>query len=152
MGAVGPRRIQLVALNPNAVYRVFSATETYALRLALPGWRTADDLRLAAAWQAALADEIDLVVPRPFVARSGAPLVTVSGGATEPDRRTRWSGIDPTASQWPCSTSSTTSVRPPNPDPQLDRPPPARPPRTSGPRFARAIETTLQHGRVTLAT
>ena len=36
---------------------------SYALRLAQPGWRTADDLRLAAAWQAALADETDLVVP-----------------------------------------------------------------------------------------
>jgi Ser/Thr protein kinase RdoA (MazF antagonist) len=84
--AVPPRRIQFVALDTNAVYRVFTATETYALRLALPGWRTADDLRLAAAWQTALAEETDMVVPRPVVARSGATLVHVSGGATEPDR------------------------------------------------------------------
>ena len=84
--SVEPLRIQFVALNTNAVYRVFTATETYALRLALPGWRTADDLHLAAAWQTALADETDLGVPRPVAARSGDTLVTVSGGATNPDR------------------------------------------------------------------
>ena len=65
---VEPRRVQFVALDTNAVYRVFTATETYALRLARPGWRAADDLRLAAAWQTALADETDIAVPRPIVA------------------------------------------------------------------------------------
>jgi Ser/Thr protein kinase RdoA (MazF antagonist) len=83
---VEPRRIQFVALNTNAVYRVSTATETYALRIAQPGWRTADDLRLAAAWQVALATETDLVVPMPVAARSGDTVVTVSGGATDPDR------------------------------------------------------------------
>jgi Ser/Thr protein kinase RdoA (MazF antagonist) len=67
------------------VYRVVTATRSYALRLAPPAWRTADDLRLGAAWQTALADETDLVVPRPIAARSGDTVVTVPGGATDPD-------------------------------------------------------------------
>jgi len=84
---VEPRRVRLVAMNTNTVYRVVTATESYALRLGRPDWRTADDLHLAAEWQTALADGTDLDVPRPVEARSGDTLVTVSGGGgAEPDR------------------------------------------------------------------
>ncbi len=56
----------------NRFYRVTTAAgERFMLRLAAPGWRTAEDLRSEALWLEALARDTSIPVPRILPARSG---------------------------------------------------------------------------------
>ena len=62
----------------NLLYRVTTASgERFMLRLAVPGWRTFEDLQAEAAWLAALHQETSLPVPRILPARSGERVLPI---------------------------------------------------------------------------
>jgi Ser/Thr protein kinase RdoA (MazF antagonist) len=61
------------SLATNLLYRVTTASgERFMLRLAVPGWRTFEDLQAEPLWLAALSQETSLPVPRVVAARTGA--------------------------------------------------------------------------------
>lgn len=62
----------------NLLYRVQSATgERYMLRLAVPGWRTAEDLRAEAAWLDALQADTDIGAPLARRAANGEAVLAM---------------------------------------------------------------------------
>jgi Ser/Thr protein kinase RdoA (MazF antagonist) len=64
--------IAYYAFATNLLYRVTTASgERFMLRLAVPGWRTFEDLQAEALWLEALARETSISVPRVLPARSG---------------------------------------------------------------------------------
>ena len=63
----------------NLLYRVTTVSgERFMLRLAVPGWRTLEDLQAEASWLAALNEETSVPVPRIVPARSGEPVLQIS--------------------------------------------------------------------------
>jgi Ser/Thr protein kinase RdoA (MazF antagonist) len=64
----------------NLLYRVTTAAgERFMLRLAVPGWRTFEDLRAEAMWLHALGREAAVPVPRVVPARSGEEVLPLTG-------------------------------------------------------------------------
>ena len=62
----------------NLLYRVTTASgERFMLRLAVPGWRTLEDLQAEAAWLAALGQETSVPVPRILPALSGESVLPI---------------------------------------------------------------------------
>jgi len=60
------------AFETNLLYRVTTTRgERFMLRLAVPGWRSPEDLRSEAMWLQALARDTDVRAPRIMLARSG---------------------------------------------------------------------------------
>ncbi len=77
---VDVRTVERVPGGYNAVFAVRSAAgDRYALRLHVPGARTADEVGLEMAWLAALAAETEVGAPEPLVSREGDLLNTVTG-------------------------------------------------------------------------
>ncbi|MDQ3513258.1 MAG: hypothetical protein M3462_06250 [Chloroflexota bacterium] len=77
---VDGRTVERVPGGYNAVFAVRSAAgDRYALRLHVPGVRTADEVGLEMAWLAALATETEVGAPEPLVSREGDLLTTVTG-------------------------------------------------------------------------
>jgi Ser/Thr protein kinase RdoA (MazF antagonist) len=75
------RRVRSLAQEMNAIFRLDLADgEKLALRVCVGGdiAHTADEIRAEMAWLHALAEETDLIVPRPVPARNGEFVVTAS--------------------------------------------------------------------------
>jgi Ser/Thr protein kinase RdoA (MazF antagonist) len=67
-----------VSTDTNLIYRVCDADMTvYALRIATPNWRTAEDLRSETMWLEALVRDTDIRVPRVIRATDGSRFVPV---------------------------------------------------------------------------
>lgn len=74
---VDVRRLTLLPLATNAVFRVDTDAGPAALRLAAPGWRSIVDLRAEAMWTSALARDTSLTVPVPVPSRTGDLVMTI---------------------------------------------------------------------------
>lgn len=66
-----PEGFRLISSATNFIYRVTAGGERCILRLAFPGWRTAEDAHAETAWLEALARETDIPVPRPLPTSTG---------------------------------------------------------------------------------
>ena len=72
-------RVSYFGWHTNLLYRIDTVPgERLMLRLAYPGWRTADDLRSEAIWLGALARDTSIPVPRVMTARAGEAVLPVS--------------------------------------------------------------------------
>jgi Ser/Thr protein kinase RdoA (MazF antagonist) len=76
-----------VSTDTNLIYRVRDADKAvYALRVAAPDWRTAEDLRSETMWLEALARDTDLRVPRVVRSADGSRFVRVRAGGIPGER------------------------------------------------------------------
>jgi Ser/Thr protein kinase RdoA (MazF antagonist) len=74
------RRLRMLPLATNAIFRVDTAAGPFALRVAAPGWRELSDLNSEALWLSALSQETSLAVPVPVRSTSGDLVVSVELG------------------------------------------------------------------------
>lgn len=81
-------RVDLVSAATNFIYRARGANgRLYALRLAMPGWRTEDNLRAEVAWLRALARDTDIPVPEIVESAKGEPYVRLYDSRLNTQRR-----------------------------------------------------------------
>lgn len=74
------RSMRVHSFETNLMYRVRSETgERFMLRMAYPGWRTADDLRAEAAWLDALHADTDIGAPRVIRSSNGESVLPMTG-------------------------------------------------------------------------
>ncbi len=71
-------KLAIHGFETNLLYRVTTASgERFMLRLAIPGWRTLEDLQAEASWLEALGRETSLSVPRIVPAQSGESVLLI---------------------------------------------------------------------------
>lgn len=78
------RRVDLFGTDTNLIYRVYTMDgQKYILRLAFPGWRTAENAEAEIMWLDALARDTDIPVPKIIRTRTGEPMVKMQDGEVE---------------------------------------------------------------------
>ena len=82
------RRADLIGTDTNLIYRVVALDGArYILRLAFPGWRTAENAESEVLWLDALARETDISVPKIIRTRAGEAIFTFPDDDGNPHRR-----------------------------------------------------------------
>ena len=76
---IRPDRLRLISSSTNFIYLLSAGRARYVLRLAFPGWRSAEDACAETAWLQALARDTDIPVPRIMRTRDDRAVAQLDG-------------------------------------------------------------------------